>query len=93
MDSQDLHRKSPRLQTVSASAITSKRLINVLPDNRRTYRDVITVAGFLVLGVAASKRRVIVARPSLYLRAPSSITASSTAYGSTTQHRNYGTVD
>jgi hypothetical protein len=51
------------------------------------------MTGSLVLGVAASKRCAIVARPNLYLRAPSSITASSTAYGSTTPHRNYSTVD
>jgi hypothetical protein len=87
----------PALRTVLDQAVHGHHLqdwlISVSPHNHWTYRNVITVTGSLVLGVAASKRCAIVARPNLYLRAPSSITSSSTAYGSTTPHRNYSTVD
>jgi hypothetical protein len=66
---------------------------SVSHQHRWTYRNVNKLVGSLVLRVAVSKGRAIVACPNLYLRAPSSITVSSTANGSTTRHRNYSTVD
>jgi hypothetical protein len=69
IQSQDLHCKSPPLRIVLAQSVhghhLQDRLISVSPDNRWTYRNVITVASSLVLGVAASKRRAIVARPNV----------------------------
>jgi hypothetical protein len=69
IQSQKLHCKSLRLRTVLAQFVhghhLQDRLISVSPYKCWTYCDVITVAVSLVLGVAASKRRAINARPSL----------------------------
>jgi hypothetical protein len=66
IQSHDLHCKSPRLRTVLAQFHhLEDRLISVSPKNRWTCHNVITVTGSLVSGVAASKRRAIVARLNL----------------------------
>jgi hypothetical protein len=54
-----------RLCSVFHGLHLQDRLISVSPDNPWTYRNVITVAVSLVLGVAASKIRAIDARPKL----------------------------
>jgi hypothetical protein len=69
--SQNLLRRNPRLRTVLAQSVHGHHLqdwiISVSPDNRGTYRTVITASGSVVSGpgLAASRRRAIVARRNL----------------------------
>jgi hypothetical protein len=74
--SQNLLRRNPRLRTVLAQSVHGHPLqdwlISVSPDNRGTYHTVIAVNGSLVSGpgLAASRRRAIVARPNISASAP-----------------------
>jgi hypothetical protein len=97
IQSQDSHCKSPRLRTVSAQFVHSH---NHSKTGSSAYREI--VVGRIAMQSQWLSLSCLELRPQkdvrltlgpVYPPAPSSTTASSTAYGSTTRHCNYSTVE